>query len=135
LVSSIRACGILPYSKILNSDHRALFINFITSMLMGGDLASLPATPVRILKSRDSKGREAYVEAVAKYMEDHCILQCLMEVSEAADPDQDKIEAIDCDIMRAMAHAIKKIEKCILPCLVQKLNKLACVVAFTSCTC
>jgi hypothetical protein len=32
---------------------------------MGGDLASLSATPVRILKARDSKASEAYVEAVA----------------------------------------------------------------------
>jgi hypothetical protein len=65
---------------------------------MGGDLASLSETPIRILKSRDSKGCKAYVEAVAKYMEDHRVLQRLMEVSEAENSDQAKIEAIDRDI-------------------------------------
>jgi exonuclease III len=111
LVSSITRCGILPYSEILDSDHRALYVDFNTSTLMGGDLASLSATPVRILKSRDSKASEAYVEAAAKYLEDHRVLQRLMEVSEADKPDQQKIEAIDRDITRAMAHAIKKIRK------------------------
>jgi hypothetical protein len=58
---------------------------------MGGDLASLSASPVRILKSRDAKASEEYVKAVAKYLEDHRVLQRLMEVSEAEQPDQQKI--------------------------------------------
>jgi hypothetical protein len=78
---------------------------------MGGDLAALSATPIRILKSRDIKGRKQYVDLVAKYLEDHRVLQRLMEVSKAAEPDQAKIEAIDRDISRAMAHAIKKLRK------------------------
>ena len=111
LVPSIVSCGILPYSEIIDSDHRAIYVDFCTSTLIGGDLASLSATPVRILKSRDSKASEAYVEAVAKYMEDHRVLQRLMEVSEAEHPNQEKIEAIDRDITRAMTHAINKIRK------------------------
>jgi methylphosphotriester-DNA--protein-cysteine methyltransferase len=74
-------------------------------------MAVLSATPIRILKSREIKGREKYVELVAKYLEDHRVLQRLMEVSEAAEPDNAKIEAIDRDISRAMAHAIKKFKK------------------------
>jgi hypothetical protein len=78
---------------------------------MGGDLASLSATPVRILWSRDSKGRDMYVEAVAKYLDDHRVLQRLMEVSKASVPDVAKIEAIDRDISQAMAYATNKIRK------------------------
>jgi exonuclease III len=58
LLSSVKRCGILPYSEIIHSDHRALYVNFDTTTLMGGDLASLSATPVRILRARDVKGRE-----------------------------------------------------------------------------
>jgi hypothetical protein len=44
-------------------------------------------------------------------MEDHRVLQRLLEVSEAQEPDQAKIEAIDRDITRAMTHAIKQMRK------------------------
>jgi hypothetical protein len=46
LLPSVTKCGILPYSEILDSDHRALYDNFDTKTFMGGNLASLPATPV-----------------------------------------------------------------------------------------
>ena len=78
---------------------------------MGGDLASLSATPVRILCSRDLKASEEYVEAVAKYLEEHRVLQQLTEVSAMPTVDIPKIEAINQDITRAMASAIKKIRK------------------------
>jgi hypothetical protein len=78
---------------------------------MGSKIARLSATPVRILKSRDSKGREKYVKAVAKYMEDHRVLQRLMEVSTAEAPDQAKIEAIDRDITQAMTP-LRRFERC-----------------------
>jgi exonuclease III len=111
LLASVKACGILPYGEIVDSDHRALFVDFDTISLMGGDLAHLSATPVCILKSRDAKARELYVELVAKYLEDHRVLQRLLEVSDAHEPNIEKIEAIDRDISRAMAHAMKKLRK------------------------
>jgi hypothetical protein len=58
LVSSIKSSRILPYSEILDSDHRAVYVDFDTPTLMGSNIASLSATPVRILKPRDMKGRE-----------------------------------------------------------------------------
>jgi chorismate mutase len=95
----------------VDSDHRAIYIDWYTSLLMGGDLASLSSTPIRLLKSRDIKGRAKYVKVVAKYLEDHRVLQRLMEVSNSVELDTEKIEAIDRDITRAMVHAIKKIWK------------------------
>jgi exonuclease III len=35
LVSSIKRCGILPYSDVINSDHHCLFVDFDTNMLLG----------------------------------------------------------------------------------------------------
>jgi hypothetical protein len=53
LIPSIIQCGILPcilpYSEILDSDHRAIYVDFDTKMLMGDNLANLSATPIRIL--------------------------------------------------------------------------------------
>jgi exonuclease III len=111
LLSSVKRSGILPYSELVDSDHRALYVDFDTPTLMGGDIASLSATPVRILRSRDVRGREKYVEAVAKYMEDHQVLQRLMEISTQLVPDEENIEAIDRDITRAMQHGMKTIRK------------------------
>jgi hypothetical protein len=44
-------------------------------------------------------------------MEEHRVLQRLMELSAQPEPDELKIEAIDRDITRAMAHGMKKIRK------------------------
>lgn len=66
LLAIVISCGILPHSEILVSDHLAIFVDFNTTTLMGGDLANLSAKPVQILKARNIKGREKYVEAVAK---------------------------------------------------------------------
>jgi hypothetical protein len=44
-------------------------------------------------------------------MEEHCMLQWLVEISTKATPDEDKIEAIHRDIEQAMAHVINKIRK------------------------
>jgi endonuclease/exonuclease/phosphatase (EEP) superfamily protein YafD len=46
LLASVTRCGILPYSEIIDSDHRAIYVNFDTKTLIGGDLARLSATPV-----------------------------------------------------------------------------------------
>lgn len=78
---------------------------------MDGDLASLSATPVQILKAKDLRGREKYVKVVANYMEDHRVLQQLMELSTTQEPDEAKIEAIDRDISRAMHHSMRAIHK------------------------
>jgi hypothetical protein len=80
---------------------------------MGGDLASLSTTPVQILRAHDSKASKKSVEAVAKYMEEERMLQRLVEISTEVTPDEDeeKIEAIDRDILRAMACTINKIRK------------------------
>jgi endonuclease/exonuclease/phosphatase (EEP) superfamily protein YafD len=32
LLSSVKRCGILPYSEIVDSDHRALYVDFDTAM-------------------------------------------------------------------------------------------------------
>jgi hypothetical protein len=73
---------------------------------MGGDLALLSATPVRILRSRNSKASAKYVEAVATYMEEHRVLRRLVELSTAKHHDEAKIKAINQDISCAMSHTI-----------------------------
>jgi hypothetical protein len=60
---------------------------------------------------RDLKGRQTYVKAVAKYMEDHRVLQRLVQLSSEQEPDEAKMEAIDRNITRAMAYTVNKIWK------------------------
>jgi hypothetical protein len=43
---------------------------------------------------KDTKGWEQYVACIAKYMEEHRVLQQLMEVSAAAQTDVEKIEEL-----------------------------------------
>jgi hypothetical protein len=82
LESSVQKCGILPYSDLIDSDHRCLYVDFNTTMLFGGDPAVLSPSPVRILHSRDAKGSNQYVEAVDKYMGDHNMDRRMLQMEE-----------------------------------------------------
>jgi exonuclease III len=111
ILSSVVQCGILPYSDIIDSDHRSLFVDFDTAKLFGGDPAELAPNPVRILHSRDAKGCDQYVKAVYKYLVDHRVPARLAALSESISPNMEECERIDNDITRAMAHGMKKIRK------------------------
>ena len=111
LETSVKKCGILPYSDIIDSDHRCLFVDFNTTMLLGGDPAVLSPNPVRILHSRDKKGSEQYVKSVDKYMQDHKLEQRMVALATSGAEDIEKGESIDRDISRSMAHGMNKIRK------------------------
>ena len=108
---SINHCGIAPYSDVIDSDHRSLFVDFDTAKLFGGDPAILAPNPVRILHSRDTKGSKQYVKVVYKYMLDHKIPQRLQTLRDSTDPDMARCEGIDRDITRSMTHGMNKIRK------------------------
>jgi exonuclease III len=111
LLTSIKHCGILPYSDVIDSDHRCLFVDFDTQMLLGGDPAVLSPNPVRILHSRDTKGSEQYVKAVDNYMQDHRVPPRMAAICTEIEADIEKGEAIDRDITRSMEHGMNKIRK------------------------
>jgi hypothetical protein len=111
LVSSVKRCGILPYSDIIDSDHRCIYVDFDTIMLFGGDPAILSPTPVGILHSRDAKGSAQYVEAVDKYMKAHKVEQRMKILDDDGGDNTAPVEGIDRDITRAMAHGMNKIRK------------------------
>ena len=111
LETSVKRCGILPYSDILDSDHRSVYADFDTTLLFGGDLAVLSPNPVRILHSRDSKGSTQYVEAVDHYMQDHRIPSRMTTLDDEDGNDPEYAEAIDRDITCSMAHGLNQIRK------------------------
>jgi hypothetical protein len=111
ILSSIAQCGILPYSDIIDSDHRSLFLDFDTNKLFGGGPAELAPNPVRILHSRDEKGCDHYVKAVHKYLVDHKVPERIAKMDASDNPNMEECERIDNDITRAMAHGMNKICK------------------------
>ena len=111
LVTSVKHCGILPYSDLVDSDHRCLFADFDTQMLLGGDPAALSPNPIRILHSRDTKGSAQYVDAVAKYHQAHRMASRLITLGNKGGEDPEIGEAIDRDITRSMAHGMNTIRK------------------------
>jgi hypothetical protein len=111
LETSVKRCVILPYSDIIDLDHRCLYVDFNTTMLLGIDPAVLSPNPVQILHSRDTKGSEQYSGAVDHYMQDHRLEHRMSQLEEIEEPDIDKVEAIDRDISRSMEHGMNKIRK------------------------
>ena len=111
ILPSVMKCGILPYSDIVDSDHRCIYVDFDTDQLFGGDPAELAPNPTRILHSRDAKGTDQYVKAVHKYLLDHQVPTRLQNLSVSTIANMDECERIDRDITRAMSHGMKKIRK------------------------
>jgi hypothetical protein len=111
LESSVKYCGILPYSDLIDSDHCCLYVNFYTKKLLSGDPAILSPTPVRILHSRNAKGSAQYVKAVDAYLTKHWVEQRMLHLDEEKGANTAPLEGIDRDITRGMAHGMNKIRK------------------------
>ena len=75
LLSSIRHIGYGPFSMVLNSDHRPLFIEFKTKELFGDAVDLLPPLPFRGVQSTDKKSTTKYIEILYDKLKSHGIFK------------------------------------------------------------
>ena len=64
-------CGALNYNRIVDSDHRALFLDLRIDELLEGSPPILSSPALRGIESKNPKLCEPYIEALLKYLGDH----------------------------------------------------------------
>ena len=106
LLPAVEACGIEPFNQHIFSDHRALFVDWDTSLLFGSATPTIVSKAQRRLQTSNAQTRSKYITYLHKYCEDHRITSRLAKLHEAPDPVQ--AEAIDRDITRGMLAAEKQ---------------------------
>jgi hypothetical protein len=67
LLSTVTACGILPFNILSSSDHRMVFVDFDTKLLFGSLPSELASCKDPQFKSRDYENSELYVHAMHEY--------------------------------------------------------------------
>jgi hypothetical protein len=75
-------CGALHYNRIVDSDHRALFLDINIEHLLGGRPPMLASPALRGITSTDHKNCKTYLSALIKYITDHKVIQRATKLQE-----------------------------------------------------
>jgi hypothetical protein len=105
LLSSITACGYLPFHSNFRSDHRFLFLDFDTRQLFGSMTSSLAPSSFREFTSKDSKAVAKYIRLKHQYLEDHNFFPRLKTLRALDAPDARLAESLDHLLTAASLHA------------------------------
>jgi endonuclease/exonuclease/phosphatase family metal-dependent hydrolase len=71
VTQQVISCGALTYNRIVDSDHRALFIDLRIDELLEGSPPLLSSPALRGIDSKNPKLCVIYIEALTKYLGDH----------------------------------------------------------------
>jgi hypothetical protein len=64
-------CGALQYDRMVDSDHRALFVDIDIDHILGGRPPALSSPALRGIDSTDSEHCSIYIQLLLKYLTDH----------------------------------------------------------------
>ena len=73
LLSSVRACSILPLQDGYLSDHRALVVDFEPMGLFGEKTSAIVPPATRLLTSTNPRAVHKYIEHMRKHLDTHRI--------------------------------------------------------------
>jgi hypothetical protein len=63
LVSAIRSIGYEPFHLQSKTDHRGLYVDFVTDLLFGNETHHLANTPSRGINSKDIQSCKTFIKA------------------------------------------------------------------------
>jgi hypothetical protein len=114
LLPAVTASGIEPLHAGILSDHRALYVDFDTKLLLRGTLTTIPPSAARLLKSTDPHSVEVYIRKLTEQLEHHHLPECLARLMRLGtqmpftDAMHRTAEALDRTLTKAMLYAEKK---------------------------
>ena len=111
ILPSIQQSAILPFNYVVSSDHRAIYVDFNTSILFGKGVSPLLSPPARSLRSSNEKQKAIYIETLSKSMQHHRIFERIQQLKSNPQPNHDLAESIDRDMTRLMIAAEKKLKR------------------------
>jgi exonuclease III len=107
-----QAAGYEPYKiRFPSADHRGFFMDFDTEALFGNITPPLATPASRVLNSRNQKNRITYIKSKYAFLKDRRWFERLTELMKDSTFDQDAIEKLDRDWVRASKHGEKQCTK------------------------
>ncbi len=114
LLPAVTASGIEPLHAGILSDHRALYVDFDTKLLLRGTLTTIPPSAARLLKSTDPKSVDVYIRKLTEQLEHHRHTECLARLMRLGtytfftNAMHRTAEALDRTLTKAMLYAEKQ---------------------------
>jgi hypothetical protein len=71
ILDHVTSCGALHFDRIVDSDHRALFIDINIDPLLGGTPPTLASPALRGIVSTEPKSCKVYLSALVKHLTEH----------------------------------------------------------------
>jgi hypothetical protein len=109
LLSTVTACGILPFNILSPSDHRTVFVDFDRKLLFGSLPSELASCKDPQFKPRDYENSELYVHSMHAYCNDNKVYQMAEKAAEKATPSQ--LNSLDAAIGKAMDAGLRAVKK------------------------
>jgi hypothetical protein len=109
LLSTVTACGILPFNILSSSDHRTVFVDFNTNQLFGSLPLELASCKDHQFKSQDYENSELYVHSMHEYCNANQVYQMAEQATEYADAAQ--LNRLDVAVSKAMAAGLQAVKK------------------------
>jgi hypothetical protein len=109
LLSTVSACGILPFNILSKSDHRTVFVDFDTKLLFGSLPSELASCKAPQFHSRDYENSETYVNSMHEYCNTNHIYKMAAAAAESADAAQ--LDRLDSAVGNAMEAGLQAVTK------------------------
>jgi hypothetical protein len=109
LLSTVTACGILPFNILSPSDHRTVFVDFDTKLLFGSLPSEVASCKDPQFKSRDYKNSELYVHSMHAYCNENKVYQMAEKAADKATPSQ--LNSLDAAIEKAIDAGPRAVKK------------------------
>jgi hypothetical protein len=98
LLSTVSACGILPFHILSLSDHQTVFVGFDTKLLFGNLPSELASCKSPQFHSRDYENSEIYVNSMGEYCNTYQIYKRAADASTSANAAQ--LDRLDTEVPR-----------------------------------
>jgi hypothetical protein len=107
LVPAVQRCGYMPFRQYIDSDHRFLFLDLSTDILLG-DPSKLASLPMRDIRAKDPRAVTTYLEAKQSHLVNNNFYDRLGQLMQSSEPLPDLAESLDKLLLQASLHAGKQ---------------------------
>ena len=107
LVPAVQRCGYMPFRQYIDSDHRFLFLDLSTDILLG-DPSKLASLPMRDIRAKDPRAVTTYLEAKQSHLVNNNFYDRLGQLMQSSEPLPDLTESLDKLLLQASLHAGKQ---------------------------
>ncbi len=111
LAPAVKHCGYEPFQKLIQSDHRGMFLDFNTNMLFGNDTQTLGPMAFRDFTAKCPQNNAKYIEAKYNHLLEQSYFSRQAELELLPQGDHDLAEQLDRTLAESSLCAGNKIKR------------------------